>query len=101
MPNPAKSNSPLAQLFKEPGASVALKKGELVTVVYIGQTQHAHFFDLGRLGTGIIYGIELMNAYETLKVLAPGDSILAKVVDVENDEGYVELSINETSKHKA
>ncbi len=101
MPNPAKSNSPLAQLFKEPGAAVALKKGELVTVVYIGQTQHAHFFDLGRMGTGIIYGLELMNAYEALKALKPGDSILAKITDVENDEGYVELSINETSKHKA
>lgn len=101
MPNPAKSNSPLAQLFKEPGASALLKKGEVVTVTYIGKTQHAHFFDLGRAGTGIVYGLELMNAAEAIKTLTPGDSILAKIAEAENDDGYAELSINDTSKHKS
>ena len=78
-----------------------MKNGELINVVYIGKTQHAHFFDLGRAGTGIVYGLELMNAYDVIKVIKPGDSILAKIVDAENEEGYAELSINETSKHKA
>mgnify|MGYP001572948815 CR=1 FL=1 len=101
MPHIAKANSPLTALFKEPGAFSPLKNGELVNAVYIGKTQHAHFFDLGRAGTGIVYGLELMNAYDVIKAIKPGDSILAKIVDAENDEGYAELSINETSKHKA
>lgn len=101
MPHIVKANSPLTALFKEPGAFSPLKNGELVNAVYIGKTQHAHFFDLGRAGTGIVYGLELMNAYDVIKVIKAGDSILAKIVDAENEEGYAELSINETSKHKA
>ncbi len=96
-----KKNSPLTQLFKESGAIATVKKGELVTVIYMGKTRHAHFFDLGRNGTGIVYGLELLNAHDTVKTIQEGDSILAKITEVENDEGYVELSINETTKHKA
>ncbi len=101
MPHIVKANSPLTALFKEPGALAPLKNGELVNASYIGKTQHAHFFDLGRAGTGIVYGLELMNAYDVVKAIKPGDVILAKIVDAENEEGYAELSINETSKHKA
>jgi len=101
MPYIAKANSPLTALFKESGALTSLKNGELINAAYIGKTQHAHFFDLGRSGTGIVYGLELTNAYDILKTIKAGDTILAKVIDVENEEGYVELSINETGKHKA
>ena len=101
MPYSAKTNSPLTQLFKESGAHSTFKKGELATVTYIGKTQHAHFFDLGPAGTGIVYGLELINAYDVLKAIRPGDAIIAKIIEPENDEGYVELSINETSRHKA
>lgn len=101
MPHTVKANSPLTALFKEQGAIAPLKNGELVNAVYIGKTQHAHFFDLGRSGTGIVYGLELMNAYDVIKVIKAGDTILAKIVDAENEEGYAELSINETGKHKA
>lgn len=100
MPHIVKVNSPLTALFKEPGALSPLKNGELVNAAYIGKTQHAHFFDLGRAGTGIVYGLELMNAYDVIKVIKAGDTILAKIIDAENEEGYAELSINETGKHK-
>jgi small subunit ribosomal protein S1 len=101
MPHTAKTNSPLAALFKESGAIAPVKNGELINAAYIGKTQHAHFFDLGRAGTGIVYGLEMMNAYDVLKTIKAGDTILAKIVDAENEEGYAELSINETGKHKA
>ncbi len=101
MPHTVKTNSPLIALFKEPGAVTSLKNGELINATYIGKTQHAHFFDLGRNGTGIVYGLELMNAYDVIRAIKAGDVILAKIVDVENEDGYAELSINETSKHKA
>lgn len=101
MPHTVKTNSPLIALFKEPGAVASVKNGELVNAAYIGKTQHAHFFDLGRAGTGIVYGLELMNAYDVIRTIKAGDVILAKVVDAENEDGYAELSINETSKHKA
>lgn len=101
MPSLVKSNSPLVALFKESAAVATLKKGEFITVAYIGKNGKAHFFDMGRMGTGIIYGLELMNAHDIIKDLKPEDTIMAKVIEPENDEGYVELSVSETTKHKA
>lgn len=95
------SNSPLAQLLKEPNAVVTVKSGELVDAKLIGRGKHAVYFDLGRKGTGVVYGLELLNAQDVLKNMKEGDVILAKVIEQENEEGYVELSLNETNKQKA
>ena len=96
-----KINSPLAQLLKEPGAVVVAKKGELLNAVFIYKDRRSYYFDLGRYGTGILYGLELLNAQDNVKQLKPGGAVLAKVVESENETGYVELSLSETSKHKA
>jgi small subunit ribosomal protein S1 len=55
----------------------------------------AVYVDLGVYGTGIIYGIEYINAREVIKRINIGDTISAKVVMVENEDGYVELSLKE------
>ncbi|MEX0933976.1 MAG: S1 RNA-binding domain-containing protein [Candidatus Paceibacterota bacterium] len=44
---------------------------------------------------GIIYGREFMNARDLIKKIAVGDTITAKVVEPENEDGYVELSLKE------
>jgi len=51
--------------------------------------------DLPPFGTGIIYGREYLNARDVLKNANIGDSITAKVVDPENEDGYIELSLKE------
>jgi small subunit ribosomal protein S1 len=56
------------------------------------------FVDLSPYGTGIIYGREFINAKDIIKKISLGDSIKAKVVDAENDEGYVELSLKEAKQ---
>lgn len=94
------ANSPLAQLLKEPNAVVAVKPGELVDAKFISRSKHARYFDLGRKGTGIVYGLELLNAQDSLKNIKTGDTILAKVIEPENEEGYTELSLTETNKQK-
>lgn len=97
-----KARSPLIQLLKDNPAAVAvLKKDELIEAIYLGKTNKAVFFDLGKQGTGIVYGVELINAQDTLKTAKPGDTILVKVVDPENDDGYTELSLRETHKQKS
>ncbi len=53
------------------------------------------FIDLAPYGTGIIYGREFMNARDVIRKVNIGDKISAKIVDVENDEGYIELSLKE------
>src|SRR3990167_3605639 len=53
------------------------------------------FVDLHPYGTGIIYGREYLSARETLKNVNLGDIVTAKVVGIENEEGYIELSLRE------
>ena len=53
------------------------------------------FVDLHPFGTGIIFGREYLSARETLKNVNIGDTITAKVVGFDNEEGYIELSLRE------
>mgnify|MGYP000891316270 FL=1 len=56
------------------------------------------YVDLSPFGTGIIYGREFINAKDIIKKISLGDTIKAKVVDVENENGYVELSLKEAKQ---
>ncbi len=53
------------------------------------------YIDLSPYGTGIIYGREYLSARDILKNVNIGDSIAAKVVDTENEDGYIEVSLRE------
>jgi len=71
------------------------KEGQLVegTVSAIGRARV--YVELAPFGTGIIYGREYMNARDILRKVAIGDAIGAKVVDIYNEDGYIELSLKE------
>ncbi len=56
------------------------------------------FVDLSPLGTGIIYGREFQNAKDIIKKISLGDTIKAKVVETENEDGYTELSLKEAKQ---
>lgn len=56
------------------------------------------FVDLSPFGTGIIYGREFINAKDIIKKINLGDIIKAKVVDEENKDGYIELSLKEAKQ---
>jgi small subunit ribosomal protein S1 len=71
---------------------------ELVEGPVIGVEKSAIYIDLTPFGTGIIYGREFIAARDLIKKTNIGDIIKAKVVDVENDEGYVELSLKEAKQ---
>jgi len=71
------------------------RDGEIVegTVSAVGRARV--YIEIPPFGTGIIYGREYMNARDVLRKVAIGDSIAAKVVDAENEDGYIELSLKE------
>jgi len=71
----------------EPGAIV---EGPVIKV-----DKRAVFIDMPPYGVGIIYGREYMNARDLIKHMNVGDLITSKVVESENAEGYVELSLKE------
>ncbi len=71
------------------------KVGELVEGPVIAIDRARIYIDLAPFGTGVIYGREYMNAREILRKVNPGDMIAAKVVETENKDGYIELSLKE------
>lgn len=71
--------------------------GKIIEGKLVGKARSAVFLDLGRLGTGIIYGQEFQIAKNELRGLQPGDSVFAKITDLKNDDGYIELSMTQAS----
>jgi small subunit ribosomal protein S1 len=69
--------------------------GELVEGKVSALGRARVFVDLFPWGTGLIYGREYMNARDVLRKVSVGDTIAAKVVDTENKDGYIELSLKE------
>jgi small subunit ribosomal protein S1 len=70
-------------------------EGDIVEGPVINIEKAAVYIDLAPYGTGIIYGKEFITARDIIKKINIGDSIAAKVVDLNNKEGYVELSLKE------
>jgi len=63
---------------------------------------NAVYVDLGNFGSGIIYGKEIKDGMgDKRRKLELGSKIVATVVDLENEDGYVELSIREALKEAA
>ena len=83
----------LAELLKDEPVKL-LKPGEIVEGPLVARSNAAVFVDLGAAGTGIIYGREFFIAQEFLKQKDIGEMVSAKVVDPENTDGYVELSLS-------
>lgn len=71
------------------------KVGDLIQGKVIDIDKSAAFVDLQPYGTGIIFGREFNTAREIIKGLNIGDEVDATVVEEENEDGYVELSLRE------
>ena len=69
--------------------------GDLVEGPVINVEKSAVYIDLAPFGTGIIFGREYITARDIIKKINIGDVVAAKVVDTNNKEGYIELSLKE------
>src|SRR3989344_3899285 len=50
------------------------------------------------MGCDKVYGREYILAKDIIKTLKKGDAVMAKVLDLENEDGYVELSLRDAGK---
>jgi len=72
--------------------------GEIVEGKVIGTGRSAIYLNLGPRGTGIIYGREFLVEKNKLKGVVVGDTLAAKIVELENEEGYIELSLGQAGR---
>ncbi len=94
------SKTALLEAIKDEISTVRFREGEIVEAELIRKTPRGAFFDLGKLGTGIVYGAELSNARDIVKKLNVGDKVSARVETIDGEGGYVELSLAEAGKQK-
>ena len=78
-----------------------LKEGEIVEGKIIGKGRSAVYLDLGMFGTGIIFGKEYQVARDLLRNCKDGEKVFAKIVSLENEDGYVELSASKAGQEFA
>ena len=76
------------------------KEGSVIEVALMKKAPRKAYFDMGRFGTGIVYGVEYMNAKEALRDLEPGARAHAKIVSLDGPDGHIELSIAEAGRQK-
>lgn len=74
-----------------------MQVGKIIEGKIVAKAKSAVFLDLGPLKTGIIYGREFQESRNELKKLKIGEVVFTKIVDLENEEGYIELSLNQAS----
>jgi small subunit ribosomal protein S1 len=70
-------------------------EGDIVEGAVINIDKSAVYVDLAPFGTGIIYGKEFLTARDIIKNVNVGDTVAAKVIGSDNEDGYIELSLKE------
>lgn len=75
--------------------------GDIITGSILDKARNAMYLDLGTLGVGVIYGRELFDDLDTFKNAKIGDPIQATIQSIENDEGYVELSLRTATRERS
>jgi small subunit ribosomal protein S1 len=91
----------MKQILEENANLKPPKVGDIVEGRIISKKAFAIYLDLGIFGTGIIYGKEFKKAKKELKNLKVGDKVLAKIVDLDNEDGFIELSVAGATKEIA
>ena len=74
------------------------EEGDLLEGEVIARGKLTLYVDIPPYGTGIIFGREYLNARDVIKKISIGDSITTKVVTLDGESGYIELSLKEAKK---
>lgn len=94
-------DSIMSKLLKDSDMEIKqYKYGDLVEGVVISVGHGEILVDVGAKSEGIISGDDLVDTDKSHKNLKPGDTLLALVVQPENRQGYVVLSLRRAEKDR-
>ena len=77
------------------------KVGEITTGKILEIGRSAVFIDLGAAGTGVLLGREIKENRNLIKSLKPGDEISAMALELENANGFIELSLQAAHREQS
>ncbi len=96
-----KEDSVMTKLLKDSDIDIKqFQFGDLVEGVVVSAGSNEVLVDVGAKSEGIITGEELVDSDKSYKNLKPGDTVLAMVIQSENDQGYLVLSLKRAEKDR-
>lgn len=96
-----KQSAVMQELLKDSPQVFRAKPGELVEGTVIFKGKNKMLLDLAGVATGIVSGRELRDSLNTYRELNLGDTVAALILEEENDEGMVVMSLRMASQQKA
>ena len=90
-------NIEMESLLNDKNAPKLPNTGDVIDGKIIEVGSNIIYVDLGPIGTGAIYGYGKFAGLSIFKEMKPESPISATVVDIENEDGYVEMSMKQTS----
>src|SRR5579872_7578266 len=100
IPAAAASAQTMAELIDSGVDIKVLKPADMVEGTLISVGKNEVYVDLEGYGVGVVRGRELYDDEATLNSLKAGDKIFVSVVDPENKEGIVELSLRQAGQER-
>lgn len=95
-------SSAMQKILEEDGSLFKLPQiGDLIKGKVISASKKEVLVDIEGLTTGIVRGKEMYQESDDFNSLKPGDEIEATVLDLENEQGMVELSFRFAGHQKA
>lgn len=98
---PVSEEHTLMDTFLNDFGSSVPEVGGIVEGKVIEKGSNILLLDLGVFGIGAVYGVEMRDGMGIVSGLKVGDSVKSMVVDLENEDGYIELSVKQASYEKA
>lgn len=99
--SPAAQKAQTMQELLSSGVEIrVLKPGDMVEGTLISVGKNEVYVDLEGYGVGVVRGRELYDDQATLNALKPGDKVFVSVVDPENKDGIVELSMRQAGQER-
>lgn len=95
------ANAVMESLLQDSPNMIFPQPGTLIDGTITDMNKNKILVDLGGISTGIIAGKEAHDSMDTMKELKVGDTISAYVVESENQDGLVVLSLRKASQEKS
>lgn len=92
--------NPMELLLQKMGEFKMPEPGTLIEGQVIAIQKNKILIDINGVTTGVISGKEAKDSEETIKTVKEGDMLSAYVIETENEEGYVVLSLRKANQEK-
>ncbi len=92
----------MKDILQEKGESVLFPKaGDTMQGIVIEKAQNRVFLDLNAFRTGVLYKSEIDASRTNFQDIKKGDILAVKIMDLEDKNGFVEVSLTEAGLEKA